>query len=360
MSDTSMNAWQVVKTLFLRLRFIFVFIAIGIVVGNWDWIMNWVNRALPRGAEAEVSGDVEWYCPMDPSVVRNNGNEKCPICHMGLTKRKKGSGGAMSGRLQLTPGRMKAAGVATEEIGYRTLVREIRTVGTIEWDERKYAHISARVVGRADELFIDFTGVRVKKGDPVYRLYSPDLVTTQEEYLLALRTLAELKGADEASIARARRLSESTRERLRLWGIAEEQIAEVEKSKKVQTHLVIASPIAGVVIKKDIDIGHYVVVGEDPWTLADDSSFWMQAQVFERDLGLVKEGQPVEISTEAHPGKPFLGRVAFIAPEVQPDTRTAKVRVEVPNPDGALRPGMTVSAVFRVPLGKTGEVFYGC
>lgn len=358
------NAWQVTKTLFLRLRFIFVFIAIGLVVGNWDWIVNAAEKLTRGKGDDLVKGDFEWFCPMHPSVVRDHNREKCPICSMPLSKRKRGEKmelppGVLH-RLQLSPVRIRQAGVASEEIAYRTLVREIRTVGALEWDERKIAHPSARIAGRVDELYVNFVGQRLKKGDPLYKLYSPDLVTTQEEYLLALRTLAELKGADEASIGRARRLADSTRERLRLWGIADGQIAELETSKKAQTHLVIPSPIAGVVIKKDIDIGHYVAVGEDPWTVADDSAFWMQAQVFERDLGLVKEGQPVEITTEAHPGKPYLGRVAFIAPEVQPDTRTARVRVEVPNPDGALRPGMTVSAVFRVPLGKSGEVFYGC
>jgi Cu(I)/Ag(I) efflux system membrane fusion protein len=123
---------------------------------------------------------------------------------------------------------------------------------------------------------------------------------------------------------------------------------------------VIHSPVAGVVIKKEIDIGHYVVAGEDPWTLADDSLLWLQAQVFERDLGLVKEGQLVEVTTEAYPGKTFAGKVAFVAPEVQPDTRTVKARVEIPNPQGQLKGGQYVTAVLRVPLGKAGEVFYGC
>src|SRR5438876_11070178 len=121
---------------------------------------------------------------MHPTVVRNDDKEKCPICFMPLSKRKRGEKMELPGnvvaRVALTSTRAHLAGVATEEIGYRNLVRELRTVGTIEWDERKLSHLSARIAGRADELFINFTGVRVKKGDPVYRLYSPDLVTTQE------------------------------------------------------------------------------------------------------------------------------------------------------------------------------------
>ena len=200
----------------------------------------------------------------------------------------------------------------------------------------------------------------MKKGDPIYRLYSPDLVTTQEEYLLALRSLEELKDAGDAALGRAKRLADSTRERLKLWGIADDQVAELEKSKKAQTHLTIHSPVGGIVIKKEIHAGHYVVVGEDPYTIVDDSAVWMLAEVYERDLGIVKVGQPVEIMAEAFPGHAFTGKVAFIAPEVQSDTRTAKARVDVDNKDGRLKAGMTVTAVLRVPLGKAGEVFYGC
>jgi Cu(I)/Ag(I) efflux system membrane fusion protein len=284
---------------------------------------------------------------------------------MPLSKRKKGEKISLPPgilhRLQLTPVRMRQAGVASEELAFRNLVREIRTVGALEWDERKIAHPSVRIAGRVDELYVNFVGQRIRKGDPLYKLYSPDLVTTQEEFLLALRTLDEIKArGDAGAVGRAQRLADAARERMRLWGISDDQVAALEKSRKADTHAVIASPIGGVVIKKDIDIGRYVMVGEDPWTVADDTAFWMQAQVFERDLGLVKEGQQVEISAEAFPGRKFGGKVAFIAPEVQADTRTARVRVEIPNPDGALRSGMYVTAVFRVPLGRSGEVFYGC
>ncbi len=359
------DAWQVTKTVFLRLRFIFVFVAVALVVGNWEWIMNAAERLTRGRGDDLVQGDHEWFCPMHPSVVRGNNKDKCPICFMPLSKRKKGEKAVLPEgvlhRLQLSPTRRLQAGVATEEVGFRSLVREIRTLGTLEWDERKISHPSARIAGRVDELYVNFTGQRVKQGDPLYKLYSPDLVTTQEEYLLALKTLEEIRpGGDPGALDRARRLSEAARERLRLWGIAESQVAEIEKSRKSQTHLVIASPVAGVVIKKEIDLGHYVAVGEDPWTLADDSVLWMQAQVFERDLGIVREGQLVEVASEAFPARRWTGKAVFVAPEVQPDTRTAKVRVEIPNPDGALRAGMFVTAVLRIPLGRAGEAFYGC
>jgi Cu(I)/Ag(I) efflux system membrane fusion protein len=359
------NAWQVIKTLFLRLRFIFVFIVIGLVVGNWAWIKNWTDKRLGHRPAAETAtGDVEWFCPMHPSIVRSTSNEKCPICGMPLSKRKKGGvaklpDGVLS-RLQFTPFRIQQAGLATEEIGYRSMVREIRAVGSLDWDERRISHPSVRVAGRVDELFVNFVGARVKKGDPLYRLYSPDLATTQEEYLLAVKSIEETKDASADAKARARRLVDSSRERLRLWGLTDDQLAELEKTRKATTHVTITSPVAGVVIKKAIDLGHYVAMGEDPWTLADDSVMWLQVDVFERDLPLVRIGQAVDLASEAWSGKTLQGKIVFIAPTVEAETRTTKVRVEVPNPDGQLKAGMYVTAVLRIPLGKEQEVFYGC
>jgi Cu(I)/Ag(I) efflux system membrane fusion protein len=349
------NAWQVTKTLFLRLRFIFVFIVIGIVVGNWAWIKNVADRVTrPRTAEETATGDIEYFCPMHPTVVRANNKEKCPNCGMPLSKRKRGEvvqlPGGVINRVQLTPFRIVQGRLSTEEIGYRALVREIRTVGTLDWDERRISHPSVRVAGRVDELFVNFVGARVKKGDPLYKLYSPDLATTQEEYLLAIKAVEDTKDAGAEAAGRSKRLVEASRERLRLWGLTEEQLAELEKTRKATSHVTIASPVAGIVIKKAIDLGHYVVMGEDPWTLVDDAVMWMQAEIFERDLPLIRIGQTVELSSEAWSGKPLEGRIVFIAATVEAETRTTKVRVEVPNADSQLKAGMYVTAILRVPL----------
>ena len=363
MTTAIQRGWMVTKILLLRLRFIFIFVAIALLVTSWGRIMGVVDRLTrPAKADEMVRGEFEYYCPMHPSVIRPDASQNCPICGMPLSKRRRGEQTKLPEgilyRLQLSPYRIRQAGLATEEITYRTLVREIRTVGTLEWDEGKLAHISARVAGRADELFIPYAGVRVKKGDPVYSLYSPDLVTTQEEYLLALKALEEMKEPD--AVERAKRLVDSARERLHLWGINDEQLAELQKSKKALTHLVITSPISGLVIAKEIHAGHYVAVGEDPYTIVDDSVVWVQAEIFERDLSLVKMDQEVEITTEAYPGEAFTGRVSFIQPTLQSDTRTVKVRVEAVNREAKLKPGMYVSAVLRIPLGRRAEMYYDC
>lgn len=364
----SRPVWQVTKTIFVRLRFILMFVVVGLIVGNWALIMNVVDR-LTRPAKAPdlVQGEFEWYCPMHPTVVRPDPSQNCPICGMPLSKRRKGEKVQMPpgvlAQLQLTPYRIRQAGLATEEVGYRTLVREIRTVGIIDWDERRYARLSSRVTGRADRLMVNFTGVKVKAGDPLYALYSPDLVTTQDEYILAVKTLEEvsaLPAAGAEAIARARRLADSAAERLRLWGITEAQIQELTKNRRASTHLTIHSPISGTVIEKRINAGDYVREGDNPYTIVDDTVVWVNAEVFERDIALVGDGEAVEITTEAYPAESFRGVVSFIQPTLERDTRTVKVRIDAENREGKLKPGMYVTAALRVPLGRRRELFYGC
>jgi len=361
MKSTEPKKPSILSILFVRLRFLFVFVIIGVVVANWDWLLNVTDRWMrPARNEAGPASDTEWYCPMHPSIVRST-EAKCPTCGMPLSKRKRGEKeelpSGVSARLKLTPFRIAQAGLATEEVRYRPLVRELRAFGLIEYDERRITDLSARIAGRIEELFVNFRGTRVRAGDPLYKIYSPDLVTTQEEYLLAMKTLDEIAAQpqhDREGRNRATRLAESARMRLRLWGITDAQVAELERTRKVQTQLTIHSPASGVIYKKDIHAGHYVQVGEDSYTLADDAVVWMQAEVFERDFTILREGLGVEIRSDAY-GEAFFGTVSYVQPEVDLTTRTVKVRVDVENKDGKLKPGMYVTASFKVPLGKMEE-----
>jgi Cu(I)/Ag(I) efflux system membrane fusion protein len=358
----------VVKIVFLRLRFIFIFVVIGVVSWKWELIMNTVDKyTRPKKGADMVQGEFEWFCPMHPTIIRPDDTQKCPICGMPLSKRKKGEQvqlpAGVVGHVQLSPYRIKQGGIATEEIGYKTLIRELRTVGLIEYDERRVSKITARFAGRADELAVNFTGVRIQKGDPLYKIYSPDLAATEEEYLLAIKSYEEQntqEGAQRDAVDRARRLVESSRQRMKLWGITDEQIKALEKSKKVETYVTVESPVSGIVIRKDLSAGQQLMMGDGPYTVVDDASVWMQAEVFERDLSLVREGRTVEITTEAFPNESFMGKVAFIAQQVDPTTRTIKVRVEVENSSHRLKQGMYVTALLRVPMSGFGEIFYGC
>lgn len=369
MSQPASEHVSLARVLFIRARFLMVFLVIGFLVSRWEAIGDFVERWTSSSPDPGASqpGAFEWFCPMHPNVVRDDPTQSCPICGMALSKRPRGvrvelPGGTLA-RLQLSPYRIAQAGVATIAADYRLLVREIRSVGFIEYDERRVQHISARIAGRAEELYVNFTGVRVKSGDPVYKLYSPDLIATQQEYLQASTALAELAkagNAEPAAVERARQLIGSARERLSLWGLTATQLDELEQRRQVQNTLVIHSPISGTVIEKDIHAGHYLEVGEDPYTIVDDSVIWVVVEVFERDLGLIALGQTVEVKTEAYPGERFSGSVSFVSPGLNPHTRTVKVRVDVPNPDARLKAGMYVFATMRVPLGKRREVFYTC
>jgi Cu(I)/Ag(I) efflux system membrane fusion protein len=230
------------------------------------------------------------------------------------------------------------------------LVKEIQTVGEIGYDERRVKVVSAWIGGRIDKLYIDFTGVNVRKGDPLVELYSPELVSTQQEFLLALETRARIWSlGDQDALRSASDLVESTKRRLQLWGISNEQIDEIEKTRKISTQMTIHAPIGGTVIHKQAYEGQYVKMGEKLYTIVDLSVVWALVDVFEYEMSWVKSGQKVSISTPAYPGRIFSGTVSFIDPFLDTKTRSVKVRMDVPNKDLELKPGMFAEARLKIP-----------
>lgn len=358
----ALTTWEKFKFGFkiveVRLRFVFILVATMLAVGYWDTIMNYVDKYTrpPKAAQAAAASDIEYYCPMHPTVIRAEpGN--CPICGMNLSKRKKGEKvklpAGVQSRVQLSPYRVRLAGVETSKIDYQVLVREVRTVGLIDYDERKLAHITTRIAGRIDKLFVDFTGTTVDAGDRLAWVYSPELVSTEEEYLIALKGLKAAKEAgDEKQIERSRTLVESARKRMSLWNLSDAQIARIERVGKAETDVEILSPQKGTVIQRHVLAGQYVEQGAELYTVADLSVVWMKAKVYEADLGFIRVGQLAEIRAESYPETPFQGTVAFIAPLVDAATRTVDIRVDIPNQDLRLKPGMYVDATFRVPMGR--------
>ena len=253
-------------------------------------------------------------------------------------------------QIHLTAEEGERAGVRTSEVELRQLQKEIQTVGKIDYDEKRLAFVSARVAGRIDKLFVNFTGMIIRKGQPLLEIYSPDLVTTQQEYLLALTTLEKVQQSPRQEIIDgAKAMVEASKRRLLLWGITEEQIAELKERRQPLIHMTIYSPIAGTVIEKKAIEGKYVQIGDSLYTIADLSSVWMLADIYEYELSWVKLGQPVEVMTPSYPERPFKGRITFINPVMESETRTVKIRAEVPNPDGKLKPGMFVNAKVVAP-----------
>jgi Cu(I)/Ag(I) efflux system membrane fusion protein len=310
-------------------------------------------------------GKAEKYiytCPMHPTVIKDRPGA-CPVCGMNLVKKsvidRSRSAGQVSEAIKqekmeemvqvtLSPTQRLLANVATEPVTRRNLSGEIYTVGKIDYDETNLAHVAARIGGRVDKLYVDFTGKEVKKKEPLLEIYSPDLVSAQQEYLLALNAYEKLKsGSLDEPTQNSKSLLEASQEKLLLWGITEDQITELKTTKKVTTHMVIYSPTSGTVIEKFVREGMYVMEGENLYDIADLKNVWMFGDIYESEISDVKIGQEMEVKTQAYPDEVFTGRISFIEPALNPVTRTAKIRADFPNPQYKLKPEMYVEVKIK-------------
>lgn len=261
--------------------------------------------------------------------------------------------GLSQASVMVSPSRRQLIGVKTEEVKEQHLETVIRTVGTVNYDERRIRQISLRVSGWITDLMVDYTGKWVKKGDPLFTLYSPDLVSTQEEYLLAQKTLEQVKASPLAHIRLgAEAQVESARNRLLLWNLTEDQIAQLEQRREPQVETTIYSPIDGVVTRKMAIAGMYVTPEMNLYEIADLSAVWVYADIYEYEIPMVKVGQAATMTLASYPGETFKGKVVYLYPYLNKETRTVKVRMELPNRQGKLKPGMYGNVEIRVKPGK--------
>tara|TARA_B100000674_G_scaffold12014_1_gene8906 strand:- start:3579 stop:5291 length:1713 start_codon:yes stop_codon:yes gene_type:complete len=259
--------------------------------------------------------------------------------------------------LALSEEAKRLAGVQTAVVERRFADVETRMVGKIAIDETRLRDITARVPGRIDRLYVDYTGVHIHRGDHMVSIYSPELLTAQEELVQALRALEKLEDRSVSSLKQTAALTvESARQKLRLWGLTPEQIRRIETERAPSDHLTIYAPESGVVVKRYIGQGAYVQTGERIYTTADLSNLWLKLEVYESDLPWIQYGQSVEFRVEALPGERFEGRISFINPLLDEKTRTIGVRVNVKNVDGRLKPGMLVRAVVRSQTTANGSL----
>lgn len=337
-----------------RLRFIGILLLIGVIITQWDTLVAHYNRwTRPMESTATVDSNIEYFCPMHPTIVRSTPAEKCPICFMPLSKRTKGladtkplPAGSVN-RVQLSPYRVALANVATWPVGYQELTKNITAVGFVEFDERSQRTVSARVAGRIDKLYANETGMMVKAGDALAQLYSPDLLVTVQNLLDAKRS-------------GNRDLLTSARARLNLLGIDDAQIDGILASNSPDTHVTIRSPISGHVINKYVREGQYVAEGNALYDVADLSTVWIEAQIYEDDLAFVPvllpgnspqhaaNGLEVSATTRAYPNEVFHGKLALVYPHIDQQTRTVTVRFELENPDHKLLPGSTATLTLKV------------
>ncbi len=236
--------------------------------------------------------------------------------------------------------KVQKLGVRTEAAALRALERTLRAVGTLAVDERRITTVAPKFEGWIERLHVNTTGQPVAAGAPLMEVYSPELVTAQQEYVIAARGVNSAQDAAPEIQASMRRLQAGALERLRNWDISERELAELERGSTARRTITLRSPVSGVVIEKPALKGMRFMPGEALYQISDLSSLWVLAEVFEQDLGLVQPGQPARIRVDAFPDRVFNGRVAFLYPTLTPETRTGRLRIELANPGGALKPSM--------------------
>jgi Cu(I)/Ag(I) efflux system membrane fusion protein len=349
----------------------------------------------PSSAQAKDGGNAahkeQWQCPMHPSIVEDHPGD-CPICGMKLVGMEAARGGGNGARpvlfyrspmdpkqtsptprkdemgmdyvpvhadevggappveglseVSIDPARQQLIGLKINHVERGTVGGAWRTTGRIAMDETRIHHVSVKFSGFMERVHADFVGKPVKKGEPLFSIYSPELLAAQQEYLLALDTRRQLAGASgmagdgDALVAAARR-------KLELWDVPRSEIERFERSGEGSRTITFFSPATGVVTKKEVVPGMRVAAGDMPFEVVDLSRVWFLADAYESDLSQVKVGMPAKLTLKAFPNRAFKGRVAFIDPVLDPKTRTAKVRIEFANPTGELRPEMFGEAVLR-------------
>ena len=310
-----------------------------------------MEKDKPAPAQPADKGKLLFYRnPMDPKITSpvaakdEMGMDYIPVYESEL---KAEAGPAVEGlaTVRIDPERQQLIGLTTAPVAAGAVDGEIRTTARVAVDETRVRHIHVKVDGYVEKLFVDFVGKPVAKGEPLFTIYSPDFVAAQEEYFLALKTQQGLAGGSLASSGSD--LLEAARRRMDLWDVPPAELAELEKGGVVRKTLTLRSPIAGVVSAKTVVEGIRIGPADTPYEITDLSAVWGVADVYEAEIPRVKVGMAAELALGSIPGRTFRGRVAFIDPQVDPKSRTVKVRVELANPRGELKPEMYGEMVLR-------------
>lgn len=330
----------------------FLILAIVLLLPLTFW---WGRSSGPAGSSddressaTETATPSVWTCSMHPQIQLPEFGP-CPLCGMDLIPQEEPSGSEAAPRsLSLSPAAVALASVETTEASRVPIEPEIRLSGTVQLDEARVEEITAWFPGRIEKLHVDFTGAEVDRGAPLFEIYSPDLYSAQQELLQAKARATSAANADD-------RLVEAARKKLALLGLSDAQIRSLERRDSPRETLTVRAPLTGTVLRKDAVRGAFVRTGDPLYEIADLSELWLELDAFEGDLAFLRVDQSVSFTVKSWPGRTFEGRVSFVDPVMSLHSRTASVRVVVPNPDGDLRPGMFASATVETRIDSALE-----
>lgn len=332
-------------------------------IGGW-WVRRQgllrsaepVQAAETRSAEKQEKQILYWKSPMDPTYISPTPGKE-PVMGMDLVPVYEGEEGPQEkGVVEIDPVTIQNIGVKTAIVERRPLSRVVRTVGRVDYDETKVRKITPKIGGWIEKQHVDFTGQVVKKGERLLEIYSPELVSTQEEYLRALQFRDVLKGSSFGEVRTgAEQLVESTRTRLRFWDITPQQIRALEEQGTVFKTMTLHAPFAGVIVKKEALEGGYVRPGQDLYTIADISNVWVYADIYEYEASWIRSGQEAEMTLAYLPGQTYEGTVLYVYPYLKNMTRTLQVRMAFPNSkDFDLKPDMWADVIVRSTVTRNG------
>jgi RND family efflux transporter MFP subunit len=331
----------------------------GIAPDGMDLVPMYADQATapaPSARNPAASGErkiLYWYDPMHPWYKADKPG-KAPDCGMDLVPKYADDQPAQMapGSVMISADKQQLMGVRTGEAKRQAVAREVRINGQITGDETKIAHVHVKVNGFVEKVYVDYVGQLVKKGQPLFTLYSPDLVATQEDYLIAKRGEKALGQSEFKDVAQgSQSLLRSARERLKLWDISDEQIKKLDETGELSRTLTFYSPVSGFVMDRKAFPQTSVTPDMELYTVSDLSTVWVDAYVYEYEVPYVTVGQRAQMQLSYYPGKTWTGRVSFIYPTVDPNTRTAKVRLEFPNPDFQLKPQMFAEVQLKINYG---------
>jgi len=305
-----------------------ILICIGILLG---WVLFHSGHLQPGNTIVSSDKHTIWTCSMHPQIRQDHPGQ-CPICGMNLIPLEPAIQKVDSSAIVLSEEAAQLADIQTTPAVRKKVTKNLRLYGKVDTDEQRLETQPAYVPGRIEKLLVNYTGEPVKKGQTIALIYSPDLITAQNELLEALNMKEGGKVLEEAA-----------REKLRLWKLTKQQIDDIENSKTVKTLFEIKSNVSGVVLSRYVSPGDYVSAGTPLFDIADLSRVWVQFDAYETDLPWIRRGNTVQFVVQSIPGKTYRGIFSFVDPVIQPDTRVARARVEISNPDYSLKPGMFVT-----------------